>query len=177
MNTSLIETIIEGGCYWPKDPNGNGHSFAIPNKTRFEIAMDGPESHKCVNGMCCDGYYMIQDGAHKGEKFSSANKAVSAVREIPSKSNNAFLYIRFYLNGNNVSADQLRHDINFKCDEIEEEALKIIHEILHDKHPQVIKGLDNVALLKKKAITVKKNPKIFDVARQVHEVFSPFSSK
>ena len=117
MAISLIEVVRQGGCYWIKQPNSPGHSLAIPNKTSFRVALEGPKSHRFIRGECQNGYYVIEDG----RRFTSANETVNAVRE---PSSNAFLHIDFLVDGQWKRADTLRTDERFSCDEIDEEALK-----------------------------------------------------
>lgn len=157
---TLIKTLMSGGCYWPKDEIGN--SFFIPQGTLFEIALDGANGRRVTNGIIQNGYFEIVDGSHKGEKFISANSVVRSIREIPSKSNNAFLYIHFCINGNSVSADSMRYNRSFKCDEIEEQALNDAVKIL--KSRKLVDGLDVVGVRKKAAYLVNNNPQLLKSA-------------
>jgi hypothetical protein len=117
---SLVDTTVNGGCYWKRSHKSPGHSTVIPNGTPFRIAMDGPQSHRYIGGRCADGHYLIEDGEYAGRRYMSANDAVNSVRE---PSSNAFLYIHFHIDGQWVPADAYRRSENTKIDPAEEEVL------------------------------------------------------
>jgi len=157
----VINQIISGACYWPKAQNGDGHSLLIPNGTYFEVPLEGPLSRICVKGVCKEGYFEILDGDFARKKFDTANKAVCAVRPIPSGSNNAFLYVRFFINGEAIPADVLRHRSEYRCDETEEQALNMIV----DRNKRLSKELGIVELRKMAARKIIENPELLEIAR------------
>lgn len=91
MPVSLIDLILQGGCYWKRGPDDSpGDSIAIPNGTLFKIAVEGPQSHRFIEGKCKDGYFVIDEGRHIGRKFNSANEAVNTIREPSSNASSIF---------------------------------------------------------------------------------------
>lgn len=165
MPISLIDVLRQGGCYWEKQPNSPGHSLAIPAGTRFRIALEGPQSHRFVGGTCLDGYFLVEEGAHAGARFGSANEAVNAVRE---PNSNAFLHIQFLLGARWVDADHLLPD--FRCDEAEEGAIKlVIDEQIRPGLKKAGKTLESVELVQKAAEVLEKYPAFLDEARRRSE--------
>jgi hypothetical protein len=168
MGKSLIETICEGGCYWKRErADSPGHSIAIPAETPFRIAIEGPQSHQYIAGMCRDGYYLVEEGPHAGRRFNSANEAVNTVRD---PSSNAFLYIHFRIASHWILADDLRRSPHSLLDEAEEAALEIAQDKIR-RHPKG-KQLEPVEAMGKAAQIVAKRPEFMEEARRRLAVLS-----
>ena len=101
-----------GGCFWDLDPDSPGHSLRIPNGTAFQIHLEGSKSHKFVHGECRDGEFVV-DQIGEMQRFTTANRAVHAVRKAYAKATNAYLYISFRVDDRFVLADELRVDREF----------------------------------------------------------------
>jgi hypothetical protein len=162
MASSLIETILQGGCYWKKQPDSPGHSIAIASGTAFKIAIGGPQSHEYVAGKCRDGYFVIRDGKYVGHRFHSANEAVNTVRE---PSSNAFLHIQFPEGDHWISADDLRRKAASQLDRAEELALEKALSTIR-KHPKG-KKLDDVRARRAASKMVASDPSWIEDAREL----------
>lgn len=154
---SLIEIVSKGGCYWKRErPDSPGHSIAVPNGTAFRIAIEGPQSHRFVTGICTDGYFVAD-----GIKFRSASEAVNKIREPQS---NAFLHMQFVIRGNWISADNLRSLDSSRLDEVEEFALETAFQFIRH-HPKG-KLLNPVDATRKAAQLIEKQPNRIEEARR-----------
>jgi hypothetical protein len=162
MSISLIEIVSQGGCYWKHERDDSpGHSIAVPNGTPFKIAIEGPQSHRFIQGICRDGYFVVTEGSHSGVQFCSANEAVNMIRE---PSSNAFLYMHFQIDGRWVRANDYRESSSSGLDEAEEIALE---NALHTVRlmPQG-KNADPPKAFRAAARLVTKEPHRIEHARQ-----------
>ena len=169
MSVSLVKVLCEGGCYWKNLPNSPGHSIAIPNGTRFKIAVDGPQSHRLLSGTCVDGYFAMEEGAHAGAKFLSANEAVNTVRAPQS---NAFLYIQFLVEGKWIGADELRRIDTLSCDDVEEDALDTVVDLVRKKYKKDGTTKDDAQVLSVAANVVDTKPAFIENARKQKEIMA-----
>lgn len=164
MTQALIDTLRSGGCYWPAGPGALTHSRAIPQGTHFKIALDGETSSRFISGVCVDGHFQVTEGARAGERFPSANAAVTAVRGM---STNAFLYVHFLLNGRWIKADNARETEALKCDPVEEEAFQIAAGMARGRLKQDRRKVSDIEDLDRKtAEIVAKRPEILEEARR-----------
>lgn len=164
MTQALIDTLRNGGCYWPAGLGALTHSLAIPHGTHFKIALDGETSSRFIAGVCVDGHFQVAEGARAGERFPSANAAVTAVRGMAT---NAFLYVHFLLNGRWIKADNARDTEALKCDPVEEEAFRIAASMVRDRLKQNGRKVSDIADLDRKtAEIVAERPDILEEARR-----------
>ncbi len=162
MASSLIETILQGGCHWEnKRFDSPGHSIAIANGTPFKIAIAGPQSHQFIAGTCRDGYFVVEEGQYVGQNFPSANAAVNTVRE---PSSNAFLHLHFRIEGQWIFADDLRRAALSQLDGAEELALEEALSAIR-RHPEG-KALDDVQAIRYAAQLVANVPSLIEDARE-----------
>ena len=159
MTVSVIDLLLNGGCYWQRQPQSPGHSMAIPEGTSFRIIAKPTDRQSFVYGKCSGGCYVLDSG----ERFTSADKAVKTVRETEL---NAFLYIHFLVRSQWVEADALRHRDTFRCDEADELALELALGKVREKLRQLHKTLGSDDLIRKAAEVVKKYPVFLEVARR-----------
>lgn len=169
MTISLISILSEGGCYWQRDGDSPGHSFAIPNGTPFKIALEGPASSRFIDGVCRDGYFVTH-----GKKFMSAHAAVNAVRE---PSSNAFLYIRFLIGRRWTVADELRHMTDQRCDEAEEEAIDLAIKNTREKSKKLGTVMNDMQLLKAAAELIISKPAYLEIARRRLQMIAELSGE
>jgi len=158
----LLQTIAEGGCYWRRKEDSPGHSFAVPNRTPFKIAIEGPQSNRFRQGECRDGYFVSDEGV----KHLSASEAVNTIRDI---SSNAFLYTHFRIDGRWVLADKIRESDWSKVDEVEEEALQIAKDIVGSVAAKRKSDADDVRITRAAAKYAMTNEAIMDLARSAVE--------
>lgn len=154
----LADVIAEGGCYWPKKEGSPGHSFVVPNGTRFKIALEGPTGHVFCAGECTGCYYV----AESGEKFVSANEAVNSIRE---SSTNAFLYVQFQIYNQWISAGRLREMPDTVLDEAEEAAIQSGKEMARLLRDRKNIEADDARLTRWAARYVQQNPELVHQAR------------
>lgn len=162
MPISLIETLCQGGCYWKRDREDSpGHSFVLPNATRFKIAIEGPQSSRFIEGVCRDSYFLVREGTQSGVQFASANEAVNTVRE---PSSNAFLHMHFLIDGHWQSADDVRQSQASRLDAAEELALEDALRIVRSSPKS--KDFDFPKVLRAAARLVAKRPTMIEDARR-----------
>ncbi|RLP22476.1 hypothetical protein [Mesorhizobium sp. YM1C-6-2] len=162
MAAKLLQVIADGGCYWRRQEESRGHSFAVPNATPFKIAMEGPLSNRFREGECRGGYFVMADGT----KYISANEAVNTVRDV---SSNAFLHVYFYLDGRWVVADDVRESDWSLLDEIDEEALRIAKEDVRRVARQKKADADEVRITRAAAKYALQSNAVMELARMAVE--------
>ena len=162
MSDALIEILKRGGCYWRRPP-GPGRSLAIPNGTRFRIALNESASPPFSGGICRDGAFRVDDGPCAGRTFDSAAGAVAAVRDSPG---DPFLCVAFLAGGKWLSADEIRRSGALPWDEADELALDIAIDAVRDKLRQNGEPLIEPALTRKAAEVMAVSPHFLDEAKQ-----------
>jgi hypothetical protein len=168
------EFRASGGCVWSVQPNSPGMSLRIPAKTPFKIRLEGPESHKFVEGICMNGKFIIPSGLGAGS-YTSANETVSAARpQIESKSNNAYLYVEFKVGQSWILADELRYrsDIGWVPDRSEEEAMKLARNAVRGSAKKKKKKLSAEEIEEKAEEVLDKYPEFMERGRNIAEIYS-----
>ncbi|MFC0386809.1 hypothetical protein [Muricoccus vinaceus] len=167
MMLPLIDMLAAGGCYWPSKDPGYAHGFAVPSGTRFSIALHGPKSRFYVSGICREGWFEVLDGEHARTRFPTASRAVNTVRE---PSTNAYLHVRFEVDGRWEEADRMRELSRFAADAGEERAIKLASDLIRVKLREAGRKLEDPDLFRSAAKLVQQRPTLaVEGRRQVEE--------